>query len=64
MMIQFHWVWMMPIAPTVLLLGMMFRPLENGGGIFAGIDFVFRAFWLMPILAIWMVFFFFMWVAG
>jgi len=44
------------IVLTIICLIMMFRPSENSGGY---IDFttLFRAFWTIPILLIWLVYF-------
>lgn len=47
--------WVIPTVATVAMLIMMFRPYRSSGAW----DFcsVFRLFWLIPILFVWVVFF-------
>jgi len=58
MTIALGW-WLIPTALSAICLGMMFRPdREPCGGLW---DFsltpLFRAFWLIPILLVWLVYF-------
>jgi len=47
--------WIIPTVVTVVMLCIMFRPFR------ASVDYdfslVFRAFWLIPILAVWVIYF-------
>lgn len=47
---------LLPIILTVILLCIMFRPLDRYG-YFPGSEVIFRLVWLIPILAIWVIFF-------
>ena len=49
--------WIIPTIPTLICLAFMFRPLQNTGGLLSGLDAVFRVFWLIPILFVWLLYF-------
>lgn len=53
--------WIVPLIITIVILGIMFRPVESCGNDFWGfgtaIECLFRLFWMIPLLFVWLVYF-------
>lgn len=63
-MIAINAVWIVPIVLTIGMLIAMCRPLESTSDFGAPIEALFRMFWCIPILAVWLLFFAIMYFAG
>jgi hypothetical protein len=46
---------MIPAIATIVMLVLMFRPLQAGGGMF-NFEPLVRLFWLVPISAVWLIY--------
>lgn len=49
--------WIIPVILTLICLSRMLRQSEEDWGIFFGFAALFRLFWLIPILFIWLIYF-------
>ena len=51
--VTIHW-WLLPVILTVIMLGMMFRPMK--GDDLWGLQIMARGFWSVPIMFVWIVY--------
>lgn len=57
-------VWLFPVILTCICIGFAIRPIGPSGGSDYGeiLTILFRGFWVVPILVIWLLFFIVMWI--
>lgn len=48
--------WGIPLVLTVVFMVLMFRPLEDNSDYGVAVEGLLRLFWLIPILAIWVIY--------
>lgn len=48
--------WIIPVIISLVLLFVIFKPSEQSGGMFSGLDTLFRFMWFIPMLLVWIVY--------
>jgi hypothetical protein len=48
--------WIIPLIITIILLCIMFRPNPEKDGWFGDLFILFRLFWTIPILIVWIIY--------
>lgn len=49
--------WLIPTIITIILLAIIFRPIEYSGGYFGGgLEAMFRCFWFIPMFVVWIIY--------